>query len=164
MKLGLRVLLIALLLPTMAWANPPQRDLPPNPMDTDPAIRARVLAMGHELRCLVCQNQTLDASPSDFANDMRREIAEQMAKGLSDQEVKKYLTDRYGDYILYRPEVKSSTALLWYGPFVLMLVGGGVVALLALRSRKRANNTPLSTNEQQRITSLLHAKQEEKQG
>ena len=81
------------------------------------------MALAEELRCLVCQNQTLADSHADLAVDLRQEIRELMQKGQSDEEVKRYLVARYGDFVLYRPPLKSSTWLLWFGPAVL-LVGG----------------------------------------
>jgi cytochrome c-type biogenesis protein CcmH len=90
----------------------------------DPALEARLKAMSHELRCLVCQNQTLADSDAPLAEDLRKEIRTQMREGKSDQEVIDYLVARYGDFVRYRPPVNNSTALLWFGPFLILLIGG----------------------------------------
>lgn len=97
------------------------------PLAEDPALEARLKAMSQELRCLVCQNQTLADSNAPLAEDLRREIRTQMREGKSDQEVIDYLVARYGDFVRYRPPVNSHTALLWFGPFLLLLIGGFVL-------------------------------------
>jgi cytochrome c-type biogenesis protein CcmH len=103
----------------------------------DPAVEARLKVLGEELRCLVCQNQTLADSNAPLAQDLRNEIRGQIAKGKSDDEIRSYLVDRYGDFVLYRPPWKATTILLWLGPFVLLLVGALVFARI-VRSRKAA--------------------------
>lgn len=97
------------------------------PLAEDPVLEERLKAMSHELRCLVCQNQTLADSNSPLAEDLRKEIRVQMRAGKSDQEVVDYLVARYGDFVRYRPPVNSNTALLWFGPFLLLLIGGFVL-------------------------------------
>jgi cytochrome c-type biogenesis protein CcmH len=97
------------------------------PLAKDPVLEARLKAMSHELRCLVCQNQTLADSDAPLAEDLRKEIRSQMREGKSDQEVIDYLVARYGDFVRYRPPVNNSTALLWFGPFLLLLIGGFVL-------------------------------------
>jgi cytochrome c-type biogenesis protein CcmH len=89
-----------------------------------------------ELRCLVCQNQTIADSPAGLSDDLRREIREQLQRGASDEQVVQYMTERYGDFIRYRPPVKGSTVALWAGPLVL-LVGGVGVLVFALRRRAK---------------------------
>ncbi len=93
--------------------------------------------LGEELRCLVCQNQTLADSNAPLAQDLRNEIRGQIAKGKSDEEIRTYLVDRYGDFVLYRPPWKATTALLWLGPFLLLVVGAFVFARIV-----RARNQP----------------------
>ena len=93
----------------------------------DPALEARMLAITGELRCLVCQNQTIADSHADLAVDLRQEVRELLLKGWTPEQVRKYMTDRYGDFVLYRPPLKASTAVLWLGPAVLL-----AIALLAL--------------------------------
>ncbi len=102
----------------------------------NPALEARMLAITAELRCLVCQNQSVADSHSGLAADLRREVREMLAQGKSDQEIRDFMTQRYGDFILYRPPVRSSTALLWYGPGALAVIGLLVlVGILRRRSR-----------------------------
>ena len=97
------------------------------PLADDPVIEARLKAMSSELRCLVCQNTTLADSSAPLAEDLRKEIRVQMHAGKSDQEVVDYLVARYGDFVRYRPPVNNETALLWFGPFALLLIGGFVL-------------------------------------
>ncbi len=97
------------------------------PLAEDPVLEARLKAMSHELRCLVCQNQTLSDSNAPLAEDLRREIRAQMREGKTDQEVIDYLVTRYGDFVRYRPPVNNSTALLWFGPFLILIIGGFVL-------------------------------------
>jgi len=106
------------------------------PAAADPALEARMLRVAAELRCLVCQNQTIADSHAGLAEDLRREIREQLQRGASDAQVVQYMTDRYGDFIRYRPPLNSSTALLWIGPAVLLVVGLGVLALVLRRRSK----------------------------
>jgi cytochrome c-type biogenesis protein CcmH len=106
------------------------------PAADDPVIEARMLKITAELRCLVCQNQTIADSHSDLAQDLRRQVREMLARGSSDQQVLDFMTARYGDFVLYRPPVKSTTALLWFGPAVL-LAGALVALVLVLRKRNR---------------------------
>jgi cytochrome c-type biogenesis protein CcmH len=106
------------------------------PASADPVLEARMLKITAELRCLVCQNQTVADSHADLALDLRRQVREMLAQGASDDEIIAYMTARYGDFVLYRPPVKATTVLLWAGPAALMV--GGVVALfLVLRRRSR---------------------------
>jgi cytochrome c-type biogenesis protein CcmH len=106
------------------------------PAAADPALEARMLKIAAELRCLVCQNQTIADSPAGLSDDLRREIREQLQRGASDEQVVQYMTERYGDFIRYRPAVKGSTVALWAGPLVL-LVGGVGVLVFALRRRAK---------------------------
>ena len=92
-------------------------------MTDDPVLEKRLNNLSKELRCLVCQNETLADSQADLAEDLRREIREQMRAGKSDDEIINFLTQRYGQFILYRPRVTPTTYLLWFGPFVLLLAG-----------------------------------------
>ncbi len=102
----------------------------------DPALDARVMSISAELRCLVCQNQTIADSHAELAVDLRNQVREMLQKGRSDTEILAYMTDRYGDFVLYRPPLKATTALLWFGPGVL-LVGGLILLGLILRRRNR---------------------------
>jgi len=113
-----KLLFLLLLLPILAMAEA-------QPLGDDPAVEARLKALSTELRCLVCQNQTLADSSAPLAEDLRREIRELIAKGMSDKEITDYLVARYGDFVRYRPPVKSQTLLLWIGPTLLLLAGLG---------------------------------------
>ncbi len=106
------------------------------PAAEDPALEARMLRIATELRCLVCQNQTIADSQADLAVDLRRQVREMLQQGRSEREIVDYMTARYGDFVLYRPPMKGTTMLLWYGP-ALLLVGGIAVLLLVLRRRSR---------------------------
>ncbi len=105
----------------------------------NPELEARMLRIATELRCLVCQNQTVADSHSGLALDLRQEIRDMLAKGQSDQQVRDFMTQRYGDFILYRPPVRSNTALLWFGPAVLAVLG---LVLLVAILRRRARMAP----------------------
>jgi cytochrome c-type biogenesis protein CcmH len=130
-----RLLLVAaLLLPLAATAGEAA------PAADDPVLEARMLRIAGELRCLVCQNQTIADSHADLAQDLRRQVREMLQQGKSDQEIIDYMTARYGDFVLYRPPLKATTALLWFGP-ALLFVGGiaGLVLVLRRRSRMSAD-------------------------
>jgi cytochrome c-type biogenesis protein CcmH len=106
---------------------------------TDAALEARLKTLSEELRCLVCQNQTLADSSAPLAEDLRREVRELAQQGKSDAEIKQYLVARYGDFVLYKPPVKPTTWLLWFGPFAFLL-GGALVWLVVLRRRGGRGN------------------------
>jgi len=103
----------------------------------DPAVEARVKALGEELRCLVCQNQTIADSAAPLALDLRNQIRTQIGQGRSDDQIRAYMVERYGDFVLYKPPLKGTTLLLWIGPFVLLALGAGVLVSIA-RSRRVA--------------------------
>ena len=103
---------------------------------TNPDIEARVMAIAVELRCLVCQNQTIADSHADLAVDLRRQIREMLERGQSDDQVRAYMTERYGDFVLYKPPLKPTTALLWAGPGVLLVAALSTLFLI-LRRRQR---------------------------
>ena len=121
----------------------------------DPVIEARLQNLSKELRCLQCQNQTLADSPAGLAADLRREIRLQMKAGKSDQEIIAFLTQRYGDFILYKPRVTFTTYLLWFGPFILLL--GGLYLLFHYIKQRRdlITEKPLSADERRRAEELL---------
>jgi len=106
----------------------------------DPVVEARLKALGEELRCLVCQNQTIADSNAPLALDLRNQIRTQIAQGRSDTQIRDYMVERYGDFVLYRPPFKATTALLWIGPFALVLLGAGI--FLVLVRRRRAAQLP----------------------
>lgn len=108
--------MLMLTIPLLVWAEA-------QPMGDDPVVEARLKVLSEELRCLVCQNQTLADSSAPLAEDLRREIRALIAKGMTDKEITDYLVARYGDFVRYRPPLKPQTALLWVGPSVLLLAG-----------------------------------------
>jgi cytochrome c-type biogenesis protein CcmH len=130
-------------------------------VQAETALDARLKALEEELRCLVCQNQTLADSSAPLAEDLRREVRELALQGKSDAEIKDYLVARYGDFVLYKPPVKSTTYLLWFGPFA-FLIGGALVWLVVLRRRRGRNQSdrpategPATTGQNDRARQLL---------
>jgi cytochrome c-type biogenesis protein CcmH len=121
----------------------------------DPALEVRVIALSSELRCLVCQNQTIADSHAELAIDLRNQVREQMRAGKSDDEIRAYMVARYGDFVLYNPPVKATTALLWVGPFALLVLGFIGLAVYVRRRRGRAEVKDLSEEDRSRARSLL---------
>src|SRR5688572_4093573 len=121
----------------------------------DPAIEQRMKHLTKELRCLVCQNETLADSQAPLAEDLRREIREQIKAGKTDQEILAYATQRYGDFVLYNPPVKGATYLLWFGPFVLLIGGTALLYRYVKRRRELIQVQPLTLEERQRAEKLL---------
>jgi cytochrome c-type biogenesis protein CcmH len=125
------------------------------PAGGDPAVEQRLMNLSKELRCLVCQNETLADSQADLAADLRGEIREQIKAGKSDKEIIEFLTARYGQFILYRPRVTPTTYLLWFGPFVLLLGGLWVLFTYIRQRRDSVQEKPLSADERRRAEELL---------
>jgi cytochrome c-type biogenesis protein CcmH len=121
----------------------------------DPATEARLKALALELRCLVCQNQTIADSNADLAVDLRRMVRSQILEGKSDSDIKAYLVARYGDFVLYKPPVQGNTTLLWFGPFVLLLGGAFVWWLITRRRAATVAANSISAEDQERAKSLL---------
>ena len=143
------LLMVILLFPSVAAAGEA------TPLAENPQVEARLKALAVELRCLVCQNQTLADSNAPLAEDLRREVREMIAKNMSDKEIIDFLVTRYGDFVLYRPPLKTTTTLLWVGPF-LLLIGGATALVLALRRRqKKLADVALSEAERNRVAQLL---------
>ncbi len=121
----------------------------------DAALDQRVQRLAEELRCLVCQNQSLADSSADLAVDLKNQVREKLQQGASEKDVIAYMTERYGDFVLYRPPMKASTMLLWFGPG-LFLIGGLIALFRRLRSRARvAAEPPLTSAERARAADLL---------
>jgi cytochrome c-type biogenesis protein CcmH len=131
------------------------------PVETDPAIEQRLHNLSQNLRCLVCQNETLADSQADLAEDLRDEIREQMKAGKSDKEIITFLTARYGQFILYKPQVTPTTYLLWFGPFVLLLAGLAVLFRYIKQRRDLIPEQPLSAEERRRAEELLRSSRKE---
>jgi len=125
------------------------------PTVADPALEARVNQLAAELRCLVCQNQSLADSHAELAIDLKNQVREQLQAGRSERQVIDYMTERYGDFVLYRPPLKATTVLLWGGPLLLLLLGGAVLWRSLGRGARPDEPTPLSTDERQRLKALL---------
>lgn len=139
----------ALWLPLVAWGGDAK------PLAEDPVLEQRMIRLSEDLRCLVCQNESLAGSHAELAEDLRREIRDQMRSGKSDKEVIDYLTQRYGDFVLYNPPVKPITWLLWFGPFILLLgAAGGFYRYLKRRGASVGDDT-LSDEEKRRVDALL---------
>ena len=132
------------------------------PLAQDEATEKRLVAISSELRCLVCQNESLSGSNAELAHDLRREIRAQIKDGKTDSEIRDFMVSRYGDFVLYRPPLKGTTLLLWFGPGLLFI--GGLLALLRyLRRRNSAiKDAPLSAQEQAELERLLSAKEPKK--
>lgn len=125
------------------------------PMESNAVVEVQVQRLSEELRCLVCQNQTLADSHSELAQDLRQEIREMATKGMSDQAIIDYLVARYGDFVRYRPPLKRTTALLWFGPFSLLLAGAVGLFIMLRRREKMASDAPLSVDEVRKVSELL---------
>lgn len=148
MRLAFYLAILLSLTPSLAAAQA-------RPMAEDPVLEERLMNLSRELRCLVCQNETLADSRADLAVDLRNQIREQMKAGKTDQEIIAYLTARYGDFVLYRPPVKASTYVLWFGPFVLLL-GGLLILFRYVRQRRQLiSEAPLSADQRRVAEALL---------
>lgn len=155
MKQVMMALMLAFSLPLLATqpsAAPAPKEAPLNA--EDPVIEQRLINIADELRCLVCQNESLAASHAELAEDLRREIRAQMKAGMNDRQVIEYLTDRYGDFVLYRPPLKPVTYLLWFGPVLFLGIGGGVW-YMTLRRRRAVQETPVDERKLAAAAKLL---------
>ena len=147
----IRLLVLVILL----LAGPALAATAPDEMLKDPVLEARARTIGQELRCLVCQNQSIDESDADLAHDLRRLVRERLVAGDSDQAVLDYVHARYGDFVLLRPPVEPVTWLLWFGPAALLLLGGGLI-LAFYRGRRGAEAAPeLDAAERARLERLM---------
>ena len=125
------------------------------PMAEDPQLEARLVDISQELRCLVCQNESLASSHAELADDLRREVRDLIRQGKTDQEVKDFLVARYGDFVLYRPEVKPLTWVLWFGPFVLLLVAAVFLGVYLRQRRQQVAPAVLSDEDRARAQQWL---------
>ena len=124
-------------------------------MYADPALEVRVLAIAEELRCLVCQNETIAASNAELAVDLRNQIRIKLKQGQSQEQILDFMAQRYGDFVLYRPRLQASTVLLWAGPFVLLLGATVVLTLHIRRRRSEGSARELSDEELARAEAML---------
>lgn len=144
--------LLALLLALLAL---PAFAVEPGEMLKDPALEARAREIGQALRCVVCQNQSIDDSAAEVARDMRRAVRERLVAGDSNGQVFDYMVARYGDYVLLKPPFKLGTLVLWLGAPLLLLLASAAIMLAALRRRATQPPPPLSDEERERLRSLL---------
>ena len=144
-----------------AWAQASSPKQAPS-MYADPALEARVLAVAEELRCLVCQNETIAASQADLALDLREQIRIKLQQGQSQQQILDFMVLRYGDFVLYRPRFQASTLALWLGPFVLLALALWVLWRNIRRRRSELDERALSAEDLARASALLEEPAQEK--
>lgn len=137
-------------------ATSAQVQAPASAPSTDPVLESRVKALSSELRCLVCQNQTIADSDAPVARDLREQVRTQLAAGKSEAEVKQYMTDRFGDFVLYKPPVKATTIALWAGPFVAMLLAGVLLVRRVRSASSKPQATTLTDADRERARALLN--------
>ena len=125
------------------------------PLAADPALEARVMVIAEELRCLVCQNETIAASHADLAVDLRTQIRQKLTQGQSDRQILDFMVERYGDFVLYRPPLKTTTILLWLGPFALLALALAVLAVNIRRRRGAAQPAAVTADEKSRANQRL---------
>ena len=134
------------------------------PMAADPEMEKRVNEISSELRCLVCQNQTIADSHAELAIDLKNQVREMVKTGQTQDQIVDYMVQRYGDFVRYRPPVKNTTILLWTGPFLLLAIG---LTVLVVNLRKRrtlvTNDAPLTAEENEKLKTLLHEETREEQ-
>ena len=140
--------LIAALLLSAAASNDPADRLP------NPVQEAHARALFRDIRCLVCQNQSIDESDADLAEDLRRIVRQQIAAGRTDAEIKRYLVDRYGEFVLERPAFSLGNALLWGAPFAVVILGGGVLIVRRRRGEPSQDAAPLTPEEEAKLTEI----------
>ena len=136
------------------WAGPSWA-VQPGEMLSNPKLEARARSIGKELRCLVCQNESIDDSDADLAHDLRLLVRQRITAGDSDAQVKQYIVARYGNYVLLKPPFDAETYLLWLGPLVLLLGAAGAAALYYRRAARLAETAPLSAEENRRLAALI---------
>jgi cytochrome c-type biogenesis protein CcmH len=121
----------------------------------DPVVEARLVIIAEDLRCLVCQNESLAGSRAELANDLRREVRTLIKSGKSDDEIKEFLVSRYGDFVLYKPPVKPTTWLLWFGPLLLVLGAFWILIYTIRQSQKNTPAKPLDSDQRNKAQALL---------
>ncbi len=153
----LRSLAFLILAATAPWALAKEAA----PAAADPALEQRVMALSAELRCLVCQNQTIADSSAPLAEDLRNQVREKMRQGVSDSEILGYMVARYGDFVLYRPPFKLTTVALWFGP-LLLLAGGFAVLVRRVLRRRPTQDLEISDSQRKRAAELLAGSEAER--
>jgi len=153
MKFALLSLILIMLFTASAKAVEPDELL------EDPHLEARARALSIDIRCLVCQNQSIDDSDADLAKDLRKLVRKKLKEGASDEDIRKYLVARYGEFVLLRPRIKSDTYILWFGPVIILLAGIIGIFIFFLRHSKKNSIQPpliLSEDEEKRISELTN--------
>jgi cytochrome c-type biogenesis protein CcmH len=148
------LIILITLLPTLSYAGQ-AKDLA-----EDPVLEQRMVHLAKNLRCLVCQNESLASSRADLAKDLRQEVREKMKQGMTDQQIIDFLVSKYGDFVLFDPPMKRDTILLWYGPFALLLIGLISLVYQLRKRRKAVPEVQLSAEEAQRAAALLNEPKE----
>lgn len=146
---------LILSLPILCALSLPALAVNPDEMLSDPNLEARARALTAQLRCLVCQNESIDDSNADLAHDLRVLVRRHLAAGDSDEAIIAFMRQRYGDYVLLKPPVRPATYILWFGPFLLVLVAGGISFRTLHRRSRTEPPPPLSDSERQRLAHLL---------
>ena len=134
------------------------------PLVDDLVTEQRLISISEEMRCLVCQNESLAGSRSDLANDLREQIRVLIKEGKSDEQIRNFMVERYGDFVLYRPPVKPITWLLWLGPFIILLIGVAGLFTYLRRRNASANNIALSDEDNRRLDDLLKSDRQGEKG
>ena len=150
--------LLALLLSLIVAGSVLAREAPT--VAADPLLEKRALALAEELRCLVCQNQTIADSHAELAVDLKNQIREKLKAGMSEAQIVDYMVARYGDFVLYRPPVKATTLPLWIGPFALLFAALAGLFYYIVRRKRTPPAQPLSEADEARVRSLLDAQEE----
>ena len=154
LRVMLYLIALCFFVPGGAWAQAPATKQAPS-MYADPVLEARVLAVAEELRCLVCQNETIAASQADLAVDLREQIRIKLRQGQSPQQILDFMVERYGDFVLYRPRLQTSTLALWLGPFALLALALWVLSRNIRRRRSELDERALSAEDLDRAAALL---------
>lgn len=149
---------LALLLGLLVAVSVMAKEAPP--AAADPALEKRMVELTEQLRCLVCQNQSIADSHADLAIDLKNQVREKMKEGQSDAQIIDYMVARYGDFVLYKPPVMATTLPLWFGPFALLLAAVAGLFYYIVRRRSTTPAPPLSEEEQARVRSMLDANEE----
>ncbi|PSJ18486.1 cytochrome c-type biogenesis protein [Nitrosomonas supralitoralis] len=149
-KVTIFVFVLFLIFPLSTWSKEAL------PVAEDPEVEKRMLALTVDLRCLVCQNESIADSRAEFSNDIRREIREQIKADKTDKEIVQFLVDRYGDFVLYNPPMKPTTILLWFGPVILFVIGVSSLIVFLRRRRLQIEDVTLSQEQLKEAEALLN--------
>ncbi len=152
------LLLGCALIGTGTWAQTTPSPREAKPMANNPTVEARLVDISQELRCMVCQNESLASSHAELAEDLRREVRDLIVQGKTDSEIKTFLVDRNGDFVLYRPEVKPLTWVLWFGPFLLLLLAAFAMGAYLRQRKQQVAPAELSDAQRERAEQLLRGK------